>query len=621
MPIGTTPTPYPEHKYTACAYCAGIGVLEATDIFCGAGGSSLGLEYVCCPQCGRQLIRVTQCLNHWDLAVQAHNANFPDADHDVHDVEVIPAKRFRRTPILWASPDCTHHAYCRGPKSDSPEAQRSRATFSDIVRFTNYHKYDAVMVENVIEARLWCDEPGHKDKCNCGKTFDAWYRAMLDEGYEGQIVYLNAQFTLVPQSRDRMFIIFWRKGVPAPRLDFRPPSWCVSCESIVRGVQSWKKATKGSCRDQEGMFEWGRYGKQYLYLCPNDGCGQPVAPAVIGSKTIIDWNREMIRIGDRHKHGLPPLATNTRRRIKIGVENQQTPVAVQCGGHLFERKGSGYARVWSVDDPLKTVNGTSCMGLAVPGKKTTPPTSVNEPAGTITGRPHMGLILRVGGQNGHGRGTEEPTQTVIGTDRQVGLVVQNMAHNVGRDVQEPAPPVTGGGNHMLVRPDVGLVEFRNHGEVNSGELPAHTVTAKGKHHGLLVYNGNPGFVRDLADAAGTITSRDKQALLVPYNRTGKTRSIHEPAGTVTTKDREALIMTEEDIDDCLFRMLQWPELLKAQAMHVHPDGSEYRLEARRRNGRGKYVGLSNELCVEMIGNAVPSPVATLFGFAVMESLR
>ncbi len=176
---------------TPCPECSGIGVLEATDIFCGAGGSSLGLESVCCRTCGRSLIRVTQALNHWELAIEAHNANFPDADHDIHDVQEIPASRFRRTEILWASPECTHFAYCRGTKSQEPEADRSRMTFGDVVRFTDFHRYDAVMVENVIEARLWCDIPGHGDRCSCGAAFNAWYEAMLELGYEGKIVYFN----------------------------------------------------------------------------------------------------------------------------------------------------------------------------------------------------------------------------------------------------------------------------------------------------------------------------------------------------------------------------------------------------------------------------------------------
>ena len=197
-----------------CPFCAGLGTIEATDIFCGAGGSSLGLELVCCPYCGRSLIRVTQAINHWDLAVLAHNANFPHADHDVHDVDEIPASRFRRTPLLWVSPECVNHTSCKGKRDDSPEAQRSRATFRDIVRFTAYHHYDVVIVENVVEARLWCE---HED-CACGASFDAWYKAMLDEGYEGQIVYFNSQFALpTPQSRDRMYVLFWRRGLPRPR--------------------------------------------------------------------------------------------------------------------------------------------------------------------------------------------------------------------------------------------------------------------------------------------------------------------------------------------------------------------------------------------------------------------
>ena len=91
-------------------------------------------------------------------------------------------------------------------------------------------------------------------------------------------------------------------------------------------------------------------------------------------------------------------------------------------------------------------------------------------------------------------------------------------------------------------------------------------------------------------------------------------------GAVTGKDREALVISEEDIDDCLFRMLQWPELLAAQQMHLMPDGSPYQLKAKRKNKRGQFVELSNELRVKMIGNAVSSPVATMLGQAVVGSL-
>jgi DNA (cytosine-5)-methyltransferase 1 len=589
----------------SCPHCAGVGVVEATDLFCGAGGSSLGLEFVCCPLCGRSLIKVTQALNHWDLAVQAHNENFPEADHDLHDVEVVPPWRFKRTPILWASPECVHHAYCRGKKSEEESAERSRMTMNDVFRWTEYHRYDAVIVENVIEARLW--EP-----------FDDWFTAICNLGYEGQIVFFNSQFALpTPQSRDRMYCVFWRKGLKPPMLDFRPPSWCSNCETVVEGVQWWKKASPGSARTRPGMFMWGRYGQQYVYACPH--CWENVAPAVVGAKSIIDWSNPMVRIGDKPR----PLAPKTRQRIKTGLERLQTtqPVAVQVGGNLFERQG--YARVWSVDAPLRAVTGTRCMSVVVPGQS---------------------MVLRAGGQSPSPTDAVAPMNTITAHDRQLALVIPNMENNNGRTVEEPVGAVTTGNRHMLVRVNRGgagerrpltvdepvptvaghgemaLVSFRNHGDCERVELPAHTVTAGGYHHGLLVYNGNPGFVRSLEDAAGTVTGRDKQSLLVPYYGNGRGKSTEYPVGAVTGKDREALIVSEEDIDDCLFRMLQWPELLAAQQMHRMPDGSPYQLKARRKNKRGQIVELSNELRVKMIGNAVSSPVATMLGNAVVESL-
>ena len=616
-----------------CLHCAGIGILEATDIFCGAGGSSLGLEHVVCPQCERPLIKVTQALNHWDLAVQAHNANFPNADHDVHDVEVIPARRFRRTPLLWASPDCTHHAYCRGPKDGTPEAERSRATFGDIVRFTAHHRYDAVIVENVVEARLWCDTAGHPRKCSCGSSYDAWFKAMCDQGYEGQIVYFNSQFALpTPQSRDRMYVIFWRDGLPRPNLDFRPHAWCTECEQVVRGVQTWKPASKGSTRER--IHEWGRYGQQYIYTCPNAACGRPVAPAVVGAKSIIDWSDPGERIGDRtYKNGKPKdLAPKTRNRIKVGLERLQTtrPVTVQVGGNLFERQG--YARVWSVDDPLRAVTGTSYTAVVTPDPEA--------------------VVLRYGGQAPAPRVVGEPMNTLTAHDREVGVVVPNMTHNTGRSTDEPVPAVTGGNRNLLVQLNRGdkngrvdesrtrqlelpmpcvtgahrgehaLVSMRNHGDVKPVELPAQSICGGGYHHGLLVYNGNPGHVRDIEfEPCGVVKGRDSQALLMPYYGTGVPHRVEEPVGTVTTKDRQALVVTDADIDDCLFRMLKWTELLRAQMMHALPDGTPYQLTARRRDRRGNFVGLSNELRVKMIGNAVSSPVATMLGYAVLGCLR
>jgi hypothetical protein len=253
-----------------------------------------------------------------------------------------------------------------------------------------------------------------------------------------------------------------------------------------------------------------------------------------------------------------------------------------------------------------------------------------------------GVVLRVGGQSAAPAPSDSPMSTITAHDRQLAFVMPNMEHNNGKSTEEPIGAVTTGNRHMLVRVnrsgsrrpltvdeptptvaghgEMALVAFRNHGDAAPVELPAHTVCSGGHHHGLLVYNGNPGFVRSLEDAAGTVTGRDKQSLLVPYYSNGNARTAEVPLGTVTSKDREALVITDDDIDACLFRMLQWPELLAAQQMHRLPDGSPYRLEAKQKNKRGQFVEMSNENRVKMIGNAVSSPVATMLGSALAQSL-
>lgn len=604
-----------------CWFCAGLGTLEATDVFCGAGGSSLGLEFVCCPVCGRSLIRVTQAINHWDLAVEAHNANFPHADHDVHDVEEIPASRFRRTQLLWVSPECVNHTHCKGKRDNSPEAQRSRATFKDIVRFTAYHHYDVVFVENVVEARLWCEH----ENCACGAEFDAWYQAMLDEDYEGQIVYFNSQFALpTPQSRDRKYVMFWRRGLPRPDLDFRPLSWCAGCQAVVRGVQTWKRASRGSAR--ETVREWGRYGAQYVYTCPNAGCGRPVSPAVVGAKSIIDFSFPIERIADKpartcsacgRRH---PVACKTRRRIRAGWEavGRRPPIRAPVGGDLYER--DGHARVWSIGSLLTAADGGGLAGLVTPaGSQDAKARPVGEPTHAVTGSDRLAIVLRVGGQSVSAREAGAPVSTITAHDRQVGLVMQaggpTGSGRNARSTYEPTGTVMPDSHSVLVTRNGGPTAEGTDGQA------IQPLAAEGTHHGLLVYNGVPGFVRDLGDAIGTITARDKQALLIPYFRTGVARPLECPAGTVTTRDREALVISDADIDDCYLRMLQWQELLRAQAMHRLPGGGDYLLTARRRDSRGRVRELSNELRVRMIGNAVSSPVATMLGWAAVAVLR
>ncbi len=218
--------------------------LSVTDLFCGAGGSSLGMHHA------SDEVEITLALNHWRLAIESHNTNFPDTAHDCVDVSSTDPRRYRSTDVLWASPSCTNHSLAKGQKRRmdaqmelfgkpiiDESAERSRATMFDVPRFAEYHDYRVIIVENVVDVRHW-------------RLYDAWLSAMDALGYDHKEVYFNSMFAhlhpasvraihdFAPQSRDRIYIVFWKRGHPAPDLEFRPLGRCDHCERDVDTEQA-----------------------------------------------------------------------------------------------------------------------------------------------------------------------------------------------------------------------------------------------------------------------------------------------------------------------------------------------------------------------------------------------
>jgi DNA (cytosine-5)-methyltransferase 1 len=161
-----------------------------------------------------------------------------------------------------------------------------------------------------------------------------------------------------------------------------------------------------------------------------------------------------------------------------------------------------------------------------------------------------------------------------------------------------------------------VVEARRHATGRAVTEPVGCVTAKGNHHylavppGWLVANyGNGttpsknGWVRGLEEPAGTVTTRDHHALLVPYHRTGQARRPSAPLGTVTTRDREALVALASRVEDCGFRMLQPAEVQAAMAFRAG-----YRVLGSKREQ------------VRQLGNAVTPPVMRLLMARVLDAL-
>jgi site-specific DNA-cytosine methylase len=73
--------------------------VTVTDLFCGAGGSSLGAETVV----GVELVMAA---NHWQTAIDVHQVHFPNARHDTANISQADPRRYPLTQILLASPEC-----------------------------------------------------------------------------------------------------------------------------------------------------------------------------------------------------------------------------------------------------------------------------------------------------------------------------------------------------------------------------------------------------------------------------------------------------------------------------------------------------------------------------------
>lgn len=454
--------------------------ITVTDQFCGAGGSSIGAT-----NAGAEL---SLAMNHWSLAVETHNSNFPDALHDCADISAVNPRRYPATDILITSPECTNHSLAKGKKRQSspqlsmfgnptidPTAERSRATMWDVPRFAEAHRYNLIVVENVVDARHW-------------QLWDAWLHAMDLLGYDHKIVYFNSMFAHpTPQSRDRMYVIFWRKGNRAPDLDFRPVAHCPKCESDINAVQTWKK------RGQP----WGRYRRQYLYLCPT--CATEVEPYYHHAANAIDWEIPAPRIGDRGK----PLKEKTLARIQAGLDRYTIP-------YLFDtthtaRNGRHQDMVWPVDGPGRTQIGNATHGLVTPPfiidlaythSESNRANSIVEVLATQTARQTQGLVLPpfIVNMQGDSRATElgEPLPTQLGTNHRwlcLPFLTSYYGSNAaGSPVSESMPTLTTVDRHALVMPFVVNMQANNQPTPITDPLPTQLT---GDHRYLALPEGKP----------------------------------------------------------------------------------------------------------------------------------
>lgn len=561
-----------------------------TDLYCGAGGSSTGAISV-------PGVEVIVASNHWQLAIETHNTNHPNADHICADLSQIHPRVFRNTELLWASPSCTKHSVAQGKRRQDAQpdlfgetlpdeaAERSRATMWDVVRFAEYHDYEAVIVENVVEVYLW-------------PPFQSWLMAMRSLGYVDQIVYLNSMHAQLfgpgaPQSRDRIYIVWTKEKNKRPDLArvVSPNAVCPECGPI-HALQSWKRLDRAP---------WGKYRSQYVYRCSNIKCrNQIVEPLYRPAGDIIDWSLPGTRLGDRKR----PLAAKTMTRIRAGIERYWGPVLVEAAGNTYDAadprhpaygRPDGYMRAWSADDPLRTLHTTMSKALAIPveGREGKAAAPMSEALRTMTTRNETGLLVPCGGTWREDAGSPAEAMSTRTTRETDGVAFAPFIAELrggscdARAITEPLSTVAASGNH--------------HAVVDYGPVTRSDVFA-GRWYRHEPKPNDPA----------SMAALEKHALLMRNNTArGDQGQMTTPASeyirTVTTAGHQSLLTADRptiDINDVYFRMLEPREIVAAMDF---PEG--YTMLGTRREQ------------VRLAGNAVtPCAARDLVG-AVVETLH
>jgi len=602
--------------------------ITVTDQFCGAGGSSQGVRRVSNRIKG---VEVKLALNHWKLAIETHNTNFPDTIHDCTDISACDPRRYPSTDILITSPECTNHSLAKGVKIvkkqmdlfDSgkidPAAERSRATMWDVCRFAEYHSYNIIIVENVVDARKWV-------------MFDAWINAMHLLGYNHKCVYLNSMHCHpTPQSRDRMYVVFWKKGNKAPKLEYTPSAWCPKCVSDVPSVQTWKNKQN----------QYGKYRQQYVYCCPE--CSTIVEPYYYASFNCIDWSDIGTRIGNKKlkqyydkKTGavlsfkgetMLPLSPNTLERIDFGLKKyNHSPFQVI-------NYSPGYSK--SILDSTGTLTTNDHHAIV------NPPFIVNDQHST-------GIDFRVNGINGkiptittthqlklvtpfiikgeHSANLKN-AQSTLGafqtqTTRQsmalcTPFIINHHHSSKTNSLSGAAPAQTTHEKYGLLTPFV--VEMNKTGECKPASEPTATFTSGGINHALCaapftVTARKNSMAHAITDAMttqsqminhGIVSNEAWNSFISYYYGTHQASHISDALGSATTKDRHQLISYQTpSIEDCYYRML-FPHEVKLAMAFDH-----------------NYIVLgSGKNQVKQLGNAVTPPAMEWLVERCIESLN
>ncbi|MDX8563452.1 DNA cytosine methyltransferase [Elizabethkingia sp. HX WHF] len=364
------------------------------DLFCGAGGTSTGVELA--QVHGEKCAKVIACVNHDENAIASHSANHPDSLHfteDIRTLELSPlvdyaAKMRKEYPfaklILWASLECTNFSKAKGGLARDAD---SRTLAEHLDRYIEALNPDSVQIENVEEFMSWGDlnEKGKPISRDKGRLYIKWVDHVRSYGYNFDWRLLNSADFGAFTSRKRFFAQFNKPGLP-----------------IVWPEQTHAKVTGKS----GGLFE--NQFKPWNAV-----------------KDVLDLEDEGVSIFGRKKD----LVEATLDRIYHGLIKFVAGGKDQWLLKYNSTSKNGKHNPPSIEDPCPVVSTQNRLGVATvdfitkyySGRPAGKSITIEGPAGTITTVGNQALIqpkfLTAYYGNGFASSIETPSPTVTTGDR------------------------------------------------------------------------------------------------------------------------------------------------------------------------------------------------------------
>ena len=478
------------------------------DLFCGAGGTSTGVEMATIED--KKCAKIIACINHDKNAIASHESNHPEALHFTEDIRILDLTELTihlkkckllypsAKVVLWASLECTNFSKAKGGLPRDPD---SRTLAEHLYRYIEALNPDFIQIENVEEFMAWgeLDEKGKPVKMKNGICYIKWINTIQEYGYYYDFKILNSADFGAFTCRKRYFGQFFKTGLP---IAWPEPT---HSKNMVKGLfnqtHKWKAVKEVLELNNEGESIFIR--KKPLVEATLERIYAGLIKFVAGGKDkwLLKYNSTN---GNTGKH-IPPSIEEPSPVItcqnRLGIVN-----TIFLTKYFSGRPEGKVIPITGPSGAIKTIDSHSIVNVnflsAYYGNGHN--NSINEPASTITTKDRLSMIQPKFLDQQYGTGIptsiEKPCSTITKTPKQnlvsCKWLMDTNFYNSGKSIENPSSVITANHKwHYLMNP-----QFQSPGgDINNpcftliarmDKMPPYLITTNTGQVGIKIFDND-----------------------------------------------------------------------------------------------------------------------------------